>query len=75
MKWIEVKCKICNRHGRYRWNRFFEIAETEHPPDALPQFAAKMGCARAIEQTRQRVRNNNLVMDDRCGIQYYRRDL
>ncbi|RJE84042.1 hypothetical protein D3P04_13595 [Paracoccus onubensis] len=75
MKWIEVKCEMCNRHGRYRRDRFYEIAGTDHSPSALTKFAAEMGCEKAIEQWRQFHRYNNLIMHDRCEIQYYRPDL
>jgi len=60
---ITLRCSLCGRFGRYKRDRYFEIAGTRNGPDALNSFAKAAGCERALKQ-------KNAQLDNRCGIGY-----
>lgn len=60
---VHLVCPRCGRAGRYRRERYVEIAGTESAADALPRFARSAGWEVA---QRQRVDQ----VHDSCGIRY-----
>lgn len=60
---VHLICPKCGRRGRYRRERYIEIAGTEVSTAALIPFARAMGCELAIRQSLDR-------MDNPCGIRY-----
>lgn len=60
---VNLCCEKCGRKGRYKRERYIEMAGTSSAPEALLAFARAAECPVALRQ-------HAWEWSDRCGIVY-----